>query len=264
MTKLMERPIPSFIIIFLVFFIISSILSYVFGELLSGIIPELAKSVGLIISTLIIAFLYAYLFKIKNFFSFSNFKSAIILISPLIIFIIGNLLDSNLAISSGYALIIAIISGIAPGIFEEIIFRGVVISYLMKFFKNSKSIIWILIVSALIFGIVHLFNVFAGAPLDTTLFQFFYTFAVGIILGAVYLRTGNLWAPIIIHSIVDIIAFISSTTSSIGVLQAGLVLDITNIIFLIGSIIAIILGIYYIRSDKHNEILVLWEEKWAN
>ena len=265
MTKFMKKPILSFIVIFIVFFIFTSILSYILGDLLSNFIPESGSAVGMIISSIIIAFLYIYLFKFKRLFSFSNFKTGIILISPLIIFIIGNLLDPDFLLpTTGISLIVVIIAGIAPALFEEIMFRGIFISYFIKFFKSSKSIFGIVMASALVFGITHLFNVFAGAPLDTTLFQFFYTFAIGILLGAVYLRTGNLWPPIIIHSLVDISAFSSTALSKIGVIQTGLVFNISNILFIIVSIISIVLGLYYLRSSKHDNILELWEEKWAN
>ena len=266
MTKIMERPILSFIIVFIVTLIISSIITAIFQPILGIFVPEVSSFIATIIAGIIIAIIYIYIFKIKGFFSFSNYKLGLILISPSIILVITNLLDPAFAIpTTGILAVTIIISGIAPGIFEEILFRGIVISYLMKMFRNSKNIIPIVIVSALIFGILHLANVLLGAQLDVTIFQFFSTFSIGILFGAVYLRTGNLWIPIILHSLNDIAAFCcTSAISTQGVIQTGFVLDWLTILTIIVSIICIVLGLYYVRSAKHDEILEIWNEKWAN
>ena len=266
MTKIMEKPIPSFIIVFIVTFILTSIMSEIFKAIFGIFAPELSSFLGVIISGIIIGIIYIYVFKIKGFFSFSNSKLALILISPAFLFVIFNALDPAFAIPTTAILAVTvIISGIGPGIFEEIMFRGIVISYLMKMFRNSKNILPIVIVSALIFGVLHLFNAFMGAPLDITIFQFVVTFGMGILFAAVYLRTGNLWIPIILHSLNDIVAFCcTSAISSHGVIQTGFVFNWLNIITIIVSIICIVLGLYYVRSTKHDEILEIWEEKWAN
>ncbi|MBB6216593.1 hypothetical protein HNQ80_002697 [Anaerosolibacter carboniphilus] len=69
-------------------------------------------------------------------------------------------------------------------IFEEILFRGLVMSELKKQIPVSLSII----IQAVIFAIYH------GNPL-----QGIYTFVLGIALGAIYQWSNNLWLPILLH-----------------------------------------------------------------
>ena len=263
MNKIMEKPIPSFIIVMVLSFIVCNIISGIFTPFFTSISPDNPLVPGLIIGAVVTSLIYVYIFKIKGFFSFSKFNLAFILGCPLILYILASLFDSNFIIPTTDALLIGILLGLSPGICEEILFRGILISYLMKFFRNSKNIYIILIFSALIFGLSHITNVFMGAPLDSSLFQAFYTFSMGIILGAVYLRTGNIWIPIIFHSLIDIIG-ISFFNSQSMIIQTGFVLDIVSILTIIVSIICIVLGLYYVRSAKHDEILEVWEEKWAN
>lgn len=268
MKKIMEKPIISFIIIFVLTFLITTFLTGIFSSVFNSFNifnPELNNFIAMILAGLIIAILYIRIFKIKKFFSLSNFKLALILISPAFLYVISNIVDPGFTIpTTAIGLATVIISGIAPGIFEEIFFRGIVISYLMKFFRNSKYILTVVIVSALIFGIIHLFNGLLGAPLDVTIFQFFYSFAMAVLFGAVYLRTGNIWVPIILHSLTDICAFCCTSIAADGVITAGFTLDLVSIIIIIASIISIVLGIYYVRSSKCEDIIKIWDEKWSN
>lgn len=73
--------------------------------------------------------------------------------------------------------------------FEEILFRGLVLNKL-----RTTMPIWIAIVlQALLFGI------FRGDVLSGV-----YAFIIGILLGSVYMITKSIWAPILIHAILNI------------------------------------------------------------
>ncbi len=76
---------------------------------------------------------------------------------------------------------------VAP-LLEEMFFRGLLLPALVKWFGSAK---WAVVVSAVLFGVIHLSVPATVAPL--TLF--------GMILGAVYLRTGTLMAPLVIHAL---------------------------------------------------------------
>lgn len=69
-------------------------------------------------------------------------------------------------------------------IFEEILFRGLVLSELRKQVRIPVAIV----IQAAVFAIYH------GNPL-----QGIYTFVLGIALGAIYLWSNNLWLPILLH-----------------------------------------------------------------
>ncbi len=75
---------------------------------------------------------------------------------------------------------------IAP-IFEEMFFRGAIEGYLLRKWKNPR---YAILVSALIFGIVHINPI-----------QVLFAFLFGLILGEIYFRTKSLTAVIILHFI---------------------------------------------------------------
>ena len=58
-----------------------------------------------------------------------------------------------------------------------------------------------------------------------------------ILFSAVYLRTGNLWVPIIMHTIADFVAFChASMMEGMGVLSGSLVLDLPTVYMLISVV----------------------------
>ncbi len=83
---------------------------------------------------------------------------------------------------------------IAAPIFEELIFRGVMLDGLLKRYSPNKSIF----ISSLIFGIVHL-----------NPWQFITAFGIGLFMGWVYYKTRNLSLCIIMHFTNNLLAFLS-------------------------------------------------------
>ena len=81
--------------------------------------------------------------------------------------------------------------GILAPILEELIFRGLIFRTLEKIGSGRMA----LFVSAFLFGIAHMSFV-----------QGVYTFIMGLIAGVIYLKTRNLWWPIIMHITINSIA----------------------------------------------------------
>ena len=104
---------------------------------------------------------------------------------------------------------------LAPAIFEEVLFRGILIG---KLRENGQSPLAALLISAVIFGAVHLTNGISGDMLNV-LVQVGYAFVVGLVFGAVYLKTGDLFSVMLFHFLIDFSShlFVSEpTTSSAG------------------------------------------------
>lgn len=83
---------------------------------------------------------------------------------------------------------------ITAGICEELVYRG----FLLHYFHISPfhlSLTLALVVSSIIFGIGHLYQGSLGA-LQTAVF--------GFILGAMFIVTGTLLLPMIIHAVLDL------------------------------------------------------------
>lgn len=79
---------------------------------------------------------------------------------------------------------------LTTAIYEEIIFRGIV----FRIFQEKLGSYMALAISALIFGAMHLAN-----PHSSILLALGLAIQAGILLGAAYIYSGNLWFPIAIH-----------------------------------------------------------------
>ena len=91
-----------------------------------------------------------------------------------------------------------ILTAMAPALFEEVIFRGIFISNLRK---NKKSSMFCLFVTAAVFALIHLTNI-VGMNMISVLVQFGYSFVIGLVLAAVYLKNGSLLQVIIVHFLI--------------------------------------------------------------
>jgi uncharacterized protein len=83
---------------------------------------------------------------------------------------------------------------LTAGICEEVVYRGFLLHYwhTMPFHLTLTRT---LIVSSVIFGIAHLYQGIAGSV---------QTMLIGFVLGAIFLLTGSLWLPIVIHAVLDL------------------------------------------------------------
>jgi membrane protease YdiL (CAAX protease family) len=103
---------------------------------------------------------------------------------------------------SGDSLVITIVLvGILGPIAEEIFFRGYVLPGLAKKFGIGRS----LLLSSLLFG---LFHIDPGAIVPT--------FALGLALGWVYLKTGSIWPAIFAHGLHNTVAVLVAKYVDVG------------------------------------------------
>lgn len=156
----------------------------------------------LILPTLIAAMLVSYLFD-KTFFSFGlsvdkfifrNIITTFVLIfSTIIILFLIQLFFAKYRISSLSNNIIFdyIITFLFLAASEEIIIRGII----FKEIAEHKGYIFAIIITSLLFAILHIFNY------EFNLIAALNTFLVGILLGLMVYYTGSLWCSIIYHYI---------------------------------------------------------------
>lgn len=155
---------------------------------------------------------------------------------------------------------IAFLRALAPGFMEEIAFRGLGVANYMRTKNNEKGAMKIFWISSLVFGLIHMTNALAGAPLLTTLIQSVYAAGVGMAFAAVYLRTGNLWPTIIGHASVDFVEFIRADLGASGGVMQGMGLG--DWITIAAGIFAAVWGLYLMRKSCRQQIIDLWNDKW--
>lgn len=112
---------------------------------------------------------------------------------------------------------------ITIGLFEETLFRGVVLRNLLyKTHATRKALIICAIISSLIFGFVHVYPYFLEGSynmigLIQVILKTIQCAAFGFLLAALYIKTKNIWAIAIIHIINDFILMVATiVTGSFG------------------------------------------------
>lgn len=111
---------------------------------------------------------------------------------------------------------------VAP-IFEEILFRGMVLSGLKRF-----SASFALVFSALVFAFAHL-NLYQGISV----------FGMGLAMGFMYLKSGSLQVPIFIHFVNNLIALLTDFVNPIF----GIVIEVLILVLMI-------IGWVYLYKNK--------------
>ena len=153
-----------------------------------------------------------------------------------------------------------ILEAIMAGTAEEVAFREIGLSYLARQWRDERKIIPMAMIPAVAFSLIHVGNLVQDWALTDGLIQIMLTLFFGVFFSAVYLRTGNIWMLIIMHSLHDILA--TSAGNRLDALGMGLPDWITAVICLI-ELFLCICGIYMLRKSKRAEIIALWDRKWS-
>jgi len=117
-----------------------------------------------------------------------------------------------------------------PSIFEEAVFRGIVLTVFLNRYSERKAIIF----SAFGFGLMHLLNLAGGRELVWVLGQVVWSFILGLFYGYIFVKTRSLLPLMIVHYLGNV--FISSLT---GYMQTRASIEIQalyGIIFSLGII----------------------------
>ncbi|MCG3260756.1 MAG: CPBP family intramembrane metalloprotease, partial [Candidatus Heimdallarchaeota archaeon] len=153
---------------------------------------------------------------------------------------------------------------LAPGIWEEVAFRGVIFALLLKKYSQKKTII----INGVMFGLFHLINLVSlffmfGYETEiilrlvySTLFQVIYTTAIGILLAYLYSKTKSLISVIIIHYLID--AFITFLTFVIYFPEATMTDTIIRLLMMTT------LGVGIVPCAVGCLIIYLVYRKWPN
>ena len=158
--------------------------------------------------------------------------------------------------------VVAFAMAIAAGFYEETIFRGVTVPIGMRYFKSEKRVGILVLISALVFGLMHIGNIANGASVQMGIAQGIATIFAGIFFVAVYLRTGNILIPIFMHGLFDYMCFVTDPTLENGIM-ANDVAASSLILAVLVDVIAGIWGLYLLRPAKRAEIHAIWNDKWS-
>lgn len=116
---------------------------------------------------------------------------------PLTWAFVGHVFDLSLVLPPRSALLFAQFFSM----FEEVAFRGVLLTMLLARHSPRRAIV----LSALAFGLAHFPAVLAGQALVLTLGQVVWAFSFGLFYGYLFLRTGSLLPPMIVHWLSNVV-----------------------------------------------------------
>jgi len=101
-----------------------------------------------------------------------------------------------------------------PSIFEEVTFRGVVLSLFLTRYSKPQAILF----SALGFGAMHLLNLASGQEMVWVLGQFIWSTIFGLFYAVLVLKANSLWPAMLIHYLGNLFigpltAYVQNSTS---------------------------------------------------
>ena len=101
------------------------------------------------------------------------------------------------------------VGALLVGVCEEFLCRGWLLNEFLERYGDTKKGVWYsIIISGIIFGLIHLGNFFVGQDLVSTITQILNASVVGIVLGLIYYKTKNIWSVIVLHGLWDFSLFL--------------------------------------------------------
>ncbi len=99
---------------------------------------------------------------------------------------------------------IFVLDAISTGFLEELIFRFIIFNAILKSKKIHNNTIKAIIVSSIIFSLMHGLNIISGMPVNQVITQIGYSFLIGLLFASVYVLTNNIVYSMILHAIYNI------------------------------------------------------------
>ena len=140
---------------------------------------------------------------------------------------------------------------VAAPLFEELIFRGIILDGLLRRYTPLKSILF----SAFLFGVIHL-----------NPWQFITAMILGTFAGWLYYKTRNLTLPILMHAVNNFFAYLSmyyydekglEYDQSIQELMGG---SINYLLLITGGVVLSIVTIYVLSNNFNKSAPIAWQE----
>lgn len=157
-------------------------------------------------------------------------------------------------------ILLGVLTLIGIGLREELLFRGIIGNALaLKYAKSTKGIWLTVAVASIAFGALHFFNVLAGVSVGAVFVQVLGATVAGAVFCAIYLRGGNVWVPIIIHAVVDLVGLFESTFVISAVSDVDQINNLNFSGLLVSIPLELLLIAFLLRKSKRQDILDRFE-----
>ena len=226
-----------------------------------GKTTDLTVGIGVALAALLAAWLFKLWFRpdFNGCLQKDGLKEGLLMLLPFLAIHYAGSIVSWITLGTGSALI-ALLRAAAPGFGEEIMFRGLGVANYMRKIRSEGQIKVIFWLSSIVFGLIHLGNIFAGGDPKSVVIQAVYAIGVGMLFGAVYLRTGNLWPTILGHWSVDFFELTRVDLSGSGGVMTGM--GIGDWITIAAGAFGAFWALRLINPKFYGEIMEVWAGKW--
>ncbi len=156
----------------------------------------------------------------------------------------------------------SICTSLVAGTSEEVAFRGVPGSYGMRQINEGKKIPVVVLITSVLFSLMHATNLFAGASSSATLVQLVTTLGMGALFCAIYLRSGTIITAMMLHFIYDVYALMNAeAVSETGIMVNGVTKTdvIANLVLFVLEMLVVC---FLLRKSVWDEVMALWSKKW--
>lgn len=117
---------------------------------------------------------------------------------------VSDAINQNISYKPITQIIFFLIFVLLVGLAEEMLFRGVIADSLFRHYGKSPAGVWFsVILSGILFGFVHIINIFSGQSVEQTVIQMISVSMTGMLFAAIYIRHKNIFAPAILHAVLD-------------------------------------------------------------
>lgn len=152
------------------------------------------------------------------------------------------------------------------GVFEEFLCRGWIQNeFIERFAKNRKQVILSITLSSLIFGAMHISNIWvSGQDVLQTIAQIIQATGLGILLGSVYYRTKNIWSSVFLHGFWDFAILIGEINLIKRCVNSETTLNYSLYLLTVSILMAIfyfLISLYILRKSKTNNIIEEYTEE---
>lgn len=137
------------------------------------------------------------------------------------------------------------------GICEEFLCRGWLLNEFLERYGETKKGVWYsIIISGVIFGLMHIGNIFTmGQAVSTTITQVISAAGTGIIFGLIYYKTKNIWSVVFLHGLWDFSLFLGTASPIEESVEMISGFSIIGIMFTILMVLAELLNIIPYIND---------------
>lgn len=222
---------------------------------------KLAETIGRFVASACILLFYHKVFGLQSFgIKKENFLKGLIIGGFLFFVTIGNIAVYVMevweypVVMPSVTLVLLVVTGqILVGIFEEFLFRGLILNVLLEKMKDRqwKGMLSAIFISSALFGVVHFLNLTDSPELvNATISQALGAMCIGVLFAALYLRTGNIWVVVFFHAITNLAG---DLTEIFFIIPEGVSTDISIsdvIVNVLANSVLLFLGLFIARKLK--------------